>query len=408
MRSARFAGEDATDAENLAKLRARGARRAAALRYVCAIAYVDPRRRRARRSRAAARARWPREPRGERRLRLRPGVRPRRRRRRPHDGRARATPRRTRSATAAAPPASCSAWLARADRRRRRRTSPRARSRAAAVSIASNTILIAAQGRRRRRSPARWRSSPRRCTRRSTCWRRLDRVLLRPPGRGAGRRRPPLRPREVRERSPRPIEGMLILVGSGGDRLRGGPPRSSTARELENLGIGIVVIGVRERRQPRRLELARSARARETESPALEGDAAHLRTDALHVDRRARRPRAGAASPARSGSTRSSRCVDRRARSSSPACGSSTGSLRVLVDEALPDDELEAIREAIEAFGAARRRRLPPAAHPPGRRAPLRRPARPVPPAARRSRTRTRPRTQLQDAIRGALAAPTC
>jgi XTP/dITP diphosphohydrolase len=41
IRSARFAGEDATDAENLAKLRAQ-APPGSRLRYVCAIAHVDP------------------------------------------------------------------------------------------------------------------------------------------------------------------------------------------------------------------------------------------------------------------------------------------------------------------------------------------------------------------------------
>jgi XTP/dITP diphosphohydrolase len=40
VRSARFAGEDATDAENLAKLRAE-APPGSALAYVCALAYVD-------------------------------------------------------------------------------------------------------------------------------------------------------------------------------------------------------------------------------------------------------------------------------------------------------------------------------------------------------------------------------
>jgi XTP/dITP diphosphohydrolase len=41
IRSARFAGEDATDAQNLAKLRAH-APAGSRLRYVCAIAHVDP------------------------------------------------------------------------------------------------------------------------------------------------------------------------------------------------------------------------------------------------------------------------------------------------------------------------------------------------------------------------------
>jgi XTP/dITP diphosphohydrolase len=41
VRSARYAGEEATDAENLAKLMAQ-APVGSALRYVCALAYVDP------------------------------------------------------------------------------------------------------------------------------------------------------------------------------------------------------------------------------------------------------------------------------------------------------------------------------------------------------------------------------
>jgi len=41
VRSARYAGEEATDADNLAKLLAE-APTGSALRYVCAIAYVDP------------------------------------------------------------------------------------------------------------------------------------------------------------------------------------------------------------------------------------------------------------------------------------------------------------------------------------------------------------------------------
>ena len=41
VRSARYAGEGATDAANLAKLR-REASAGSALRYVCALAYVDP------------------------------------------------------------------------------------------------------------------------------------------------------------------------------------------------------------------------------------------------------------------------------------------------------------------------------------------------------------------------------
>jgi len=75
------------------------------------------------------------------------------------------------------------------------------------------------------------------------------------------------------------IEGMLILVGAGiivyeaTRRLVGGA-------ELEALGVGIAVVGV-----SGVANLVVSAflyrRARELASPALEGDAAHLRTDAL-------------------------------------------------------------------------------------------------------------------------------
>ena len=134
VRSARFAGEDATDAREPRQARCRGARRQPRSRYVCALAL---RRRRRRRSTlfegALRRARWRDEPRGERRLRLRPGVRARR-----------ATtaarwpscppPRRTRSAIAAARRARCWPGCDAHDRDRcqrhgrRRRARPRSRS----------------------------------------------------------------------------------------------------------------------------------------------------------------------------------------------------------------------------------------------------------------------------------------
>ena len=108
------------------------------------------------------------------------------------------------------------------------------------------------------------------------------------------------------------IEGMLILVGAGviifeSVRRLIDPP------EVERLGIGIAVIGF-----SAVANLVVSAylyrQAAATESPALEGDAAHLRTDAVtsfgvldrpraardhrgRVDRRGDRP---ACSPSRS------------------------------------------------------------------------------------------------------------
>ena len=59
VRSARYAGENASDEENLDKLM-REAPAGSALEYVCAIAYVDPRARRRARVRGALRAdAWP-------------------------------------------------------------------------------------------------------------------------------------------------------------------------------------------------------------------------------------------------------------------------------------------------------------------------------------------------------------
>ena len=66
MRSARFAGPDATDEENLAKLMAE-APAGSALRYVCALAYVDPAAGPPSAcSSATARGGWPTEARGTR------------------------------------------------------------------------------------------------------------------------------------------------------------------------------------------------------------------------------------------------------------------------------------------------------------------------------------------------------
>ena len=65
VRSARYAGEHASDGENLAKL-LREAPAGSALEYVCAIAYVDPRRGVERLFEGRCAGAWPREPRGER------------------------------------------------------------------------------------------------------------------------------------------------------------------------------------------------------------------------------------------------------------------------------------------------------------------------------------------------------
>jgi cation diffusion facilitator family transporter len=75
------------------------------------------------------------------------------------------------------------------------------------------------------------------------------------------------------------IEGMLILVGAGIITFEA-TRRLAAGSEVERLGVGIAVIGF-----SIVVNLGVSAfigrRARELDSPALEGDAAHLRADAL-------------------------------------------------------------------------------------------------------------------------------
>src|SRR4051794_21334199 len=141
-------------------------------------------------------------------------------------------------------------------------------------------------------------------------------------------------------------EGMLILAGSAViayaaiRALIRGP-------ELDNLGIGIVVIGVASA-----ANLGVSSwlfrRARETSSPALEGDAAHLRTDAytsIGV-------LVGLGLVSVTGAEWLDPVVALVIAVAIVVTGTriTLGSLRVLVDEALPDDDLEAIRRSIESF----------------------------------------------------------
>ena len=144
------------------------------------------------------------------------------------------------------------------------------------------------------------------------------------------------------------IEGMLILVGAGViifESLR----RLAEGSEIESLGFGIAVIGF-----SAVANLGVSTylyrQARLTESPALEGDAAHLRTDAATslgvlvglvlveitgatwIDPAAALVVAGAIVFA------GVRILNRTS--------------RVLVDEALPEHELEMVRQAISEHGA--------------------------------------------------------
>jgi cation diffusion facilitator family transporter len=143
------------------------------------------------------------------------------------------------------------------------------------------------------------------------------------------------------------LEGVLILVGAGiivfeSARRLADPP------EVDSLGFGIAAIGISVV-----VNLVVSTylyrRARQTQSPALEGDAAHLRTDA-------------ATSVAVLVGLTLVAITDVEALDPIVALGVAgaivwagvrliTRSSRVLVDEALPDDELKAIAAAVEGSG---------------------------------------------------------
>jgi cation diffusion facilitator family transporter len=141
-------------------------------------------------------------------------------------------------------------------------------------------------------------------------------------------------------------EGMLILAGSAViafaaiRSLIEGP-------DLDHLGVGIAVVGF-----AAAVNLGVSSwlfrKGREMSSPALEGDAAHLRTDAytsIGV-------LVGLALVSITGADWLDPVVALVIAAGIVVTGMrlTIGSLRVLVDEALPDDELAAIRESIEAF----------------------------------------------------------
>jgi cation diffusion facilitator family transporter len=145
------------------------------------------------------------------------------------------------------------------------------------------------------------------------------------------------------------VEGMLILVGSGVivfEAIR----RLANGGHVEKLGFGIAVIaGSMVVNVVVSTYLFRSAR--DHESPALEGDAAHLRTDAgtsaavliglilVQVTGAAWVDAAVALAVAGAILYTGLRLVTR--------------SGRVLVDEGLPADEMDAIAETVRSFGPA-------------------------------------------------------
>ena len=144
------------------------------------------------------------------------------------------------------------------------------------------------------------------------------------------------------------IEGMLILVGAG-IIVYEATRRLVAEAEVESLGVGIAVIGF-----STVANLAVSTylyrQARLTDSPALEGDAAHLRTDAATSG--------GVLVALVLVEVTGIQLLDPITALLVAVAIVGAGvrilarSSRVLVDEALPESELDAVREAIERHGA--------------------------------------------------------
>jgi cation diffusion facilitator family transporter len=145
------------------------------------------------------------------------------------------------------------------------------------------------------------------------------------------------------------IEAMLILVGSGIVVFESVRRLAAGEAEVERLGIGIAIIAL-----SIVVNLVVSSfigrRARETDSPALEGDAAHLRTDAVT----SLGVLGGLVLVELTGATWLDPVIALVVAAAIVVAGVRllTRSSRVLVDEALPAEELDAIRATVRAFGA--------------------------------------------------------
>ena len=144
------------------------------------------------------------------------------------------------------------------------------------------------------------------------------------------------------------IEGMLILVGAG-IIIYEAARRLVEHAEVEKLGVGIAVIGF-----SAVANFAVSSylyrQARVTDSPALEGDAAHLRNDAFTS--------LGVLVALVLVETTGVQELDASTALIVAVAIVWAGiqilsrSSRVLVDEALPEEELAAVRAAIDEFGS--------------------------------------------------------
>ena len=143
------------------------------------------------------------------------------------------------------------------------------------------------------------------------------------------------------------IEAMLILIGAGVivfESVR----RLSSGAEVHSLGIGIGVIAFSVLANVV-VSTVLARRARETDSPALEGDAAHLRTDAAT----SAAVLVGLVVVQLTGATWLDPVIALAVAAAIVYAGIKLlmRASRVLVDEALPPAELDAVRAAIEDFG---------------------------------------------------------
>jgi cation diffusion facilitator family transporter len=144
------------------------------------------------------------------------------------------------------------------------------------------------------------------------------------------------------------IEALLILVGSGVIVFESVRRLSTAHTDVGSLGVGIAIIAISVV-----VNVAVSSRlarrARETDSPALEGDAAHLRTDAATSCA----VLVGLILVQVTGATWLDPVIALVVAVAIVTAGVRLlmRASRVLVDEALPPEELDAVRDAIAEFG---------------------------------------------------------
>jgi cation diffusion facilitator family transporter len=142
------------------------------------------------------------------------------------------------------------------------------------------------------------------------------------------------------------IEALLILVGAG-VIVYESVKRLSDGAEVQSLGIGIAVIAFSVLANVV-VSTILARRARETDSPALEGDAAHLRTDAAT----SAAVLVGLVVVQITGWSWLDPVIALCVAAAIVYAGIKLllRASRVLVDEALPPEELDAVRAAIEEF----------------------------------------------------------